>query len=82
MSFFVFSSPSKIIPDFLNMFSEIYFKLFINGGRTQKKNSHWILTCTDCNHILYYEAFLSLSLDGKAKANLMPISEVFCCITF
>lgn len=64
------------------MFSKTHFKRFANGSRTQKKNSPWILTCTDYNHILYREAFLSVSLDGKGKANLMPISKLFCVFHF
>lgn len=63
-------------------FSKTYFKLFSNGSRKHRKKSPWILTCTDYNHILYCEEFLSLSLDGKGKANLMPISKVFCVFHF
>lgn len=63
-------------------FSKTYFKLFANGSRKHRKKSPWILTCTDYNHILYCEEFLSLSLDGKGKANLMPISKVFCVFHF
>lgn len=41
-----------------------------------------ILYCRDCNHILYDEVFLSLSLDENSKANLILISRVFCCFIF